>query len=60
MSDERGALPSLRVLLVEDSEADAALLIRELERAGLSTEFERVDAARDLERALERGPWDLV
>src|SRR4051795_10023623 len=51
---------ALRILLIEDSEADAALLIRELQRSGFTTEFERVDTARDLEQALDRGPWDIV
>jgi PAS domain S-box-containing protein len=50
----------LRVLLIEDSEADAALLVRELERRGFEIQFERVDAAPALRAVLERQPWDLV
>src|SRR6266480_3673617 len=50
----------LRVLLVEDSEADAELLARELKRAGFDVTWERVQSAARLERALERGPWDII
>ena len=52
--------PPLRVLLVEDSEADAELLARELKRAGFDVTWERVQSAAHLERALERSPWDII
>jgi hypothetical protein len=42
----------LRVLLVEDSEDDAALLVRELRKGGYTPEFQRVDNGADLEAAL--------
>ena len=50
----------LRVLLVEDSEDDALLVLRELRAAGYDLTHERVDTAAALEAALERHPWDLV
>ena len=50
----------LRLLLVEDSEADAELLALELRRAGFALEFERVDSAATLAAALDRAPWDLI
>jgi DNA-binding NtrC family response regulator len=50
----------LRVLLVEDSEDDALLLMRELQRGGYDPHYERVDTAADMERALEERIWDLV
>jgi signal transduction histidine kinase len=50
----------LRVLLVEDSEDDARLLIRELRRGGFDVEWERVDTEGDLRVALARAPWDIV
>jgi PAS domain S-box-containing protein len=52
--------PPLRVLLVEDSEADAELLARDLKRAGFDVTWERVQSATDLETALDRGRWDIV
>ena len=51
---------SLRVLLVEDSEEDALLLVRELKRGGYEPTFERVDTAPAMLAALERERWDLV
>ena len=50
----------LRLLLVEDSEADAELLARELKRAGFAVEFSRAQTASEVERALDRGPWDII
>jgi signal transduction histidine kinase len=50
----------LRVLMVEDSEDDAQLLSRELQRGGFDAVFERVESAAALERALASKPWDLV
>jgi signal transduction histidine kinase len=49
----------LRVLLVEDSEDDAALVIRELRRGGFAPDWKRVDDAAALAAALDE-PWDLI
>ncbi len=54
-------MPSaLSLLLVEDSEADAELLLRELRRRGFEVRPRRVDTADDLEAALVTGSWDIV
>ena len=50
----------LEVLLVEDSEDDALLLVRTLRRGGYDTIWERVDTAADMEAALDGRSWDLV
>src|SRR5215210_161956 len=50
----------LRVLLVEDSEDDALLLIRSLRRGGYDPTWERVDTAAAMEAALDGRDWDLV
>jgi two-component system, NarL family, sensor histidine kinase UhpB len=50
----------LRVLLVEDSEDDALLLIRSLRRGGYDPTWERVDTAEAMEAALDGRSWDLV
>jgi diguanylate cyclase (GGDEF)-like protein len=50
----------LRVLLVEDSEDDAALLLRELRKGGYAPECERVDNGAALEAALAKAAWDIV
>lgn len=51
---------SLRVLIVEDSENDALLLLRELKRGGYETIHERVDTAAEMQSALDSRVWDLV
>ena len=50
----------LRVLLIEDSENDAELLLRELRRGGYAPEFERVEKPEELDDALARQSWDLI
>jgi PAS domain S-box-containing protein len=50
----------LRVLLVEDSENDAALLELELERAGYHCVSQRVETAEAMNDALDRSEWDAV
>ncbi|HEV8238244.1 MAG TPA: PAS domain S-box protein [Thermoanaerobaculia bacterium] len=52
--------PTLRVLLVEDSETDAKLVIHTLRAAGYDLESERVEEAEALIAALHRGVWDVV
>ncbi|HET9906555.1 MAG TPA: response regulator, partial [Anaerolineales bacterium] len=50
----------LRVLILEDSEDDSLLLLRELKRSGYEVEFERVDTASAMRSALTRKTWDLI
>ncbi len=51
----------LRVLMIEDREDDALLVVRELERGGYAVASKRVDAADALADALDEvPPWDLV
>ena len=50
----------LRVLLIEDNEDDAALVLRLLRRGGYEPDHQRVQTAETLERALTQGPWDVV
>jgi two-component system sensor histidine kinase UhpB len=50
----------LRVLLVEDSEDDALLLLRELRRGGYEPVSRRVETAEGMEAALNEEPWELV
>jgi CheY-like chemotaxis protein len=50
----------LRLLQVEDSESDAALILRNLERAGYDVTSERVETAADMREALARVSWDII
>jgi len=48
------------VLVVEDSEDDAQLLLHELRIGGFAPAGTRVDNARDLHDALDGGTWDVI
>src|SRR3989454_4777282 len=50
----------LKVLVIEDSEEDTLLMVRELTKAGYSVEFEQTYSAATLAAALEKGGWDIV
>ncbi len=50
----------LSLLLVEDSESDAALVVRVLERAGFRVRSARVETAGEMQAALQQNQWDLV
>ena len=50
----------LRVLQVEDSEGDAALILRELIKAGYAVSALRVESPEDMRLAIETSDWDLV
>jgi PAS domain S-box-containing protein len=50
----------LRVLIVEDIEDDALLVLRELERGGYDTTFKRVETAETMASALDMQSWDIV
>src|SRR5919201_1557974 len=50
----------LRVLIVEDSEDDALLLVRILRRSGYDMTYERVDTATAMNAALDKQPWDII
>jgi signal transduction histidine kinase len=51
----------LSVLIVEDSENDAALLVRQLERNGeYEIYHERVETAEGMRKALRQRSWDVV
>jgi putative nucleotidyltransferase with HDIG domain len=50
----------LRILLVEDSEDDARLVLREIRRGGYEIETERVETAAAMQTALARQTWDLI
>jgi len=51
--------PAIRLLLVEDSEADARLLVEEVRRAGFDLEARRVETEPEMRRALQE-TWDAI
>src|SRR5579859_4867410 len=50
----------LRVLVIEDSQADAELLVDELRRHEYELNFERVDSAVTMTNALDAERWDVI
>jgi PAS domain S-box-containing protein len=51
---------ALRLLIIEDSEDDALLIVRDLQRAGYEPIYERVENEATVRAALDRGPWDVI
>jgi PAS domain S-box-containing protein len=49
-----------RILIVEDSEADAALLDLALSRGGMKATTQRVETAEDMRATLASGRWDAI
>ncbi|QQE63652.1 two-component system response regulator [Leptolyngbya sp. BL0902] len=54
------AATALRVLIIEDSDDDAVLLLRELKWARFDPQWQQVQTADELEKALQSQPWDVV
>ncbi len=50
----------LRVLIVEDSEDDALLIVRELQRGGYEPDWERVETPEAMQKALAGSDWDVI
>jgi signal transduction histidine kinase len=50
----------LHVLLIEDREVDAELLVIELRRGGYDLVYERVDTPEAFSAALDRQAWDII
>jgi len=51
---------NLKVLIIDDSEDDALLILRELRRGGFQPEYERVENALEMRSALQKKDWDLI
>ena len=50
----------LRVLIVEDSEDDTLLLLRELRKGGYGPVYERVETPEAMRTALAKQEWDII
>ena len=51
---------AVSILLVEDFEPDAELLIRALQQADYEPRVETVQTAKEMEKALREGGWDFI
>lgn len=52
--------PTLRALLIEDSEIDAELILLQLTRGGYSVIQERIETNIQMKAALEKQTWDVI
>jgi two-component system, cell cycle sensor histidine kinase and response regulator CckA len=59
-SETTGAKKKLRVLIADDSENDALILLHFLRKAEYAPEYERVSNAPAMKAALEGQVWDIV
>ena len=50
----------IRVLIVEDSDDDALLLVRQLKKDGYRPIYEQVDTAEAMRKAFEKQTWDVI
>jgi response regulator RpfG family c-di-GMP phosphodiesterase len=60
LNREMAANKSLHILLIEDSDDDAQLMLRELHRIGYEVNSQRIETANELHIALAEHEWDLV
>ncbi len=51
---------ALRVLIVEDSEDDAMLIVAELSKGGYEVTFEQVETGEAMKNALDKKTWDII
>lgn len=54
------AMTKINLLLAEDNDTDALLLIRQLRKEGFEVAHVQVKTRKEMEEALERGGWDIV
>jgi PAS domain S-box-containing protein len=50
----------LKILIIEDSEDDALLLLRELRHGGFQLVWERVETSEALRKTLQHQTWDVI
>ena len=53
-------MTNIKLLLVEDDETDAMLVIRQLRKDGFEVEHARVKTRPEMESELDKGGWDVV
>src|SRR5450759_5878616 len=63
MSNQKSKISNphpLMVLIVEDSEDDVLLIIRELKKGGYNPVYDRVETATAMKKALKEKQWDII
>ena len=52
--------PPLRVLIIEDSEDDAELIVRLIKKGGYNVYYERIQTPEQMKNALDNNQWDFI
>jgi len=50
----------LHILIVEDTESDALLIVEKIKSDGYEVDFERVETEEDMNAALDQEKWDVI
>ena len=58
--DKKSMNKRIRVLILEDSEDDALLLVRQLKKDGYNPTYNQVDTAQAMSEAFEQQTWDVI
>ena len=56
----RGVSTPIRILLIEDSEEDAEIVLRALRTADFAPQYHRVETPEAMAAALDDGGWDII
>ena len=51
---------TIRILIIEDSEDDTELLVRQVEKSGYTITYSRVESEKEMKSALREEGWDLI
>lgn len=51
---------ALRILVVEDSEDDALLVLLQIKKGGYNVDYKRVETAKEMVSALREKTWDII
>jgi len=51
---------SIKLLIIEDSEDDAELLVRKVTKSGYKIKYSRVESEKEMKSALQQEAWDLI
>lgn len=52
--------PKLRILVIEDSEDDALLVLHQIKKGNYDVEYERIVTAEGMRAALKEKSWDII
>ena len=52
--------PGLRILIIEDSEDDAILVLHQIKKGGYEADFVRVETAEKMSDMLKEKSWDII